>query len=70
MKNLTEEQIERINEVFESIGGGQLTEEETIAMYGSNTISLEDKIEDIWQYYDCAGFDIATEEDLFRFLDI
>lgn len=70
MKNLTNEQIEKINEVFESIGGGDLTEEETITMYGSNTISLEDKIEDIWQYYDCAGFSIGTEEELFDFLKI
>lgn len=62
MKNLTEEQIERINEVFEDITNGE--------DLGKDFESIEDKIEGIWQYYDCAGFDIATEEDLFRFLDI
>ena len=31
---------------------------------------LKDKIEAIWQYYDCAGFDIKSEQDLFVFLGI
>lgn len=33
-------------------------------------ISIEDKIEEIWQYYECAGFDFKTEEDFWRFLGI
>lgn len=70
MENLSNEQIEKINEVFESIEGEELTKEETIAMYSSNTISLEDKIEYIWQYYDCAGVRIGAEEGLFDFLGI
>lgn len=36
----------------------------------SEEISLEDKIEDIWQYYECAGFAIETEKDLFRLLGV
>lgn len=60
MENLTKEQIERINEVFDSIGGEEMQEIE----------SLEDKIEAISQYYDCAGFEIETEKDLFKFLGI
>lgn len=89
MKNYTKEQIERINEVFDSINGEEegLTKEEIIAMYGSDNvefieseedsaselqeeISIEDKIEELCQYYDCAGFGIKTEQDLFRLLGI
>jgi len=62
MENLTNEQIERINEVFADITCGEDFAEESE--------SLEDKIEGIWQYYDCAGFDIKTEKDLFRLLNI
>lgn len=60
MKNLTKEQIERINEVFEDIYYGEDEGIETI----------EDKIEAISQYYDCAGFEIETEKDLFKLLGI
>lgn len=89
MKNLTKEQIERINEEYDSIieegwNGMEIirklekmrncvennvefieNEEETI-----ENVSLEDKIEGIWQYYDCAGLELETEEDLFRYLGI
>lgn len=58
MENLTKEQMERINEVFEDITCGEEFE------------SIEDKIEAICQYYDCAGFEIETEKDLFKFLGI
>lgn len=60
MKNYTKEQIERINEIFDSIGGEEIQDIE----------SLEDKIEAIWQYYECAGFGIKTEKDLFELLGI
>lgn len=70
MKNLTNEQIERINEIYDSLYG-DLSEEELIAMYGTNAISLEDKIEDITQYYEAAGFDIGKSEENFkRFLGV
>ena len=87
MKNLTKEQIERINEVFDSIGEG-FTEEELFQMYGEDNVefveseedsiesnemeemSFEEKIDCIFEYYNCAGFDIKTEEDLFKLLNI
>lgn len=87
MKNLTKEQIERINEVFDSIGEG-FTEEELFQMYGEDNVefveseedsiesnemeemSFEEKIDYIFEYYNCAGFDIKTEEDLFKLLNI
>lgn len=55
MKNLTEKQIERVNEVFEDLYYGEYEEIETI----------EDKIEAIEQYYESAGFDIGTNEEKF-----
>ena len=61
MGNLTNEQIERINEVFEDITSGK--------DFGEEFESIEDKIEAIEQYYSSAGFDIKTEEDLFKFLN-
>ena len=88
MKNLTKEQIERINDVFDSISGEGFTEEEIFEMYGEDNVefveseensigsneieemSFEEKIDCIIEYYNCAGFDIQTEEDLFRFLNI
>lgn len=88
MKNLTNEQIEKINEVFDSISGEGFTEEEIFEMYGEDNVefveseensiesneieemSFEEKIDCIIEYYNCAGFDIKAEEDLFKFLDI
>ena len=87
MEKLTKEQIERINEVFDSISGEGFTEEEIFEMYGQENVEfveseedtiesneeemkLEDKIEAIWQYYECAGFGIKTEKDLFKLLSI
>ena len=89
MKNLTKEQIKKLNEVFNSISGEGLTEKEIFEMYGAENVEfvenekdsiesneiqeemyLKDKIEAIWQYYDCAGFDIKSEQDLFVFLGI
>lgn len=60
MKNLTKEQIERINEFY--FGEVYCDDEEEE--------SIEDKIEAIWQYLDCAGVEIKTEKDLFRYLGI
>lgn len=62
MENLTKKQIEKINEAFDSIGGEELSEKEME--------SIENKIESLWQYYDCAGLNIETEKDLFRLLEI
>lgn len=60
MENLTKEQIEVIEGIFESVYYG---EEEGIE-------TIEDKIEALFQYYDSAGFGIKTEQDLFRLLGI
>ena len=61
MKNLTKDQIERINEVFEDLYYGEDEGIETI----------EDKIEAIEQYYEAAGFDIGkSDENFWRFLGI
>jgi len=60
MENLTNEQIEKINEIFEKLFLGENEGIETI----------EDKLEVLEQYYSSAGFDIRTEEDLFKFLNI
>lgn len=65
MKNLTSEQIEAINGIFETIGGYELSDEEM-----EEFETIEDKIEGIWNYYECAGFAIKTEQDLFRLLNI
>lgn len=62
MKNLTLEQIEIINDIFENISFGE--------DFNGEFETIEDKIEGIWNYYDCAGFDIKTEQDLFRLLNI
>ena len=62
MENLTSEQIEAINGVFESITGGEDFEGEFE--------TIEDKIEGNWNYYECAGFAIETEQDLFKLLNI
>lgn len=89
MKNLTNEQIERINNLYALVSGeGEgLTKDEIIAMYGADNvefieseedyvndlqeeISIENKIEELCQYYDCAGFGIKKEKDLFRLLGI
>ena len=64
MNNLTNIQIERINNIFKNIYKGYEKEFET----------LDDKIEAITQYYESAGFDFKTENDvlslynIFRFL--
>lgn len=59
MKNYTNEQIERINEVFEDITNGE------------NFESIEDKREAIEQYYEGAGVDISkSDESFWRFLGI
>lgn len=65
MENLTSEQIEAINGIFETIGGYELSDEEM-----EEFETIEDKIEGIWNYYECAGFEIKTEQDLFRLLNI
>lgn len=63
MKNLTNEQIKRINEVFEDITLGE--------DMGEDFASIEDKIEAIEQYYECAGFDISeSDEKFWRFLGL
>ena len=69
MKDLTKEQIEMVNEAFKSIG---FEEEEIIEIYGgtSDKVSIEDKIEEITQFYSAAGFDIdKSEENFWRFLE-
>jgi hypothetical protein len=63
MENLTKEQIERINDVFEGITYGE--------DFGEEFESLEDKREAIEQYYEAAGFDIGTSDEKFwRFLGV
>lgn len=63
MENLTNEQIEKINEVFEDITFGE--------DFGEEFSSLEDKREAIEQYYEAAGFDIGkSDENFWRFLGI
>lgn len=59
MENLKIEQIERINNVYESI-----------CEMDSQKESLQDKIENLFQYYDCAGFSLKNENDLFKLLAI
>ena len=70
MKDLTKEQIEMVNEAFKSIG---FEEEEIIEIYGvtSDKVSIEDKIEEITQFYSAAGFDIDKSEllEIFRGLE-
>ena len=44
------------------------TEENEIETNEIENVSIEDKIEELIQYYDCAG--VKTEQDLFRFLGI
>lgn len=64
MKNLTKEQIERINEVFDSLYGDEFSKEEM-----EDFESIEDKREAIEQYYEAVGFDIGeSEENFWRFL--
>lgn len=66
MKNLTKKQIERINEVFDSLYGDELTEEEM-----KDFESIEDRREAIEQYYESAGFDIGeSDENFWKFLGI
>ena len=60
MNNLTNIQIERINNIFKNIYKGYEKEFET----------LDDKIEAITQYYESAGFDFNTDDDLFNFLGL
>ena len=60
MNNLTNIQIERINNIFKNIYKGYEKEFET----------LDDKIESITQYYESAGFDFKTENDLLSFLGV
>ena len=60
MNNLTNIQIERINNIFKNIYKGYEKEFET----------LDDKIEAITQYYESAGFDFKTDDDLFNFLGL
>ena len=63
MKDLTNEQIKRINEVFEDITLGE--------NLGEDFASIEDKIEAIEQYYEGAGFDISeSDEKFWRFLGL
>lgn len=61
MENLTEEQIKRIESEYESIISEGLCDD-------WEDESLEDKYEAIWQYYDCAGFDLKTEDDFWKLL--
>lgn len=65
MENLISEQIEAINGIFETIGGYGLSDEEM-----KDFETIEDKIEGIWNYYECAGFAIETRQDLFKLLNI
>lgn len=60
MNNLTNIQIERINNIFKNIYNGYEKEFET----------LDDKIEAITQYYESAGFDFKTENDVLSFLGV
>ena len=60
MNNLTNIQIERINNIFKNIYKGYEKEFET----------LDDKIEAITQYYESAGFDFKTENDVLSSLGV
>ena len=60
MNNLTNIQIKRINNIFKNIYNGYEKEFET----------LDDKIEAITQYYESAGFDFKTENDVLSFLGV
>jgi len=63
--------IEKINENFNHIAtddSGKIARE-YIEYYGSEeNITLENKIDEIWTFYECAGFDIKTEDDFCRLL--
>ena len=67
MKNYTEKQIEKINEVYKGLYDEDSTEKTSIP---NEDISLEDKIHEIWTFYECAGFDIKTDDDFCRLLGL
>ncbi|WP_305085869.1 hypothetical protein [uncultured Clostridium sp.] len=63
MKNLTSEQVERLNEVYYG---------EILADTGEDGLedTIEDKIDGMWQYLDCAGLVIETEEKVLQYFGI
>ena len=62
----TKEQIEKINKAYKSIYEDS-TEKTSLP---NEDISLEDKIHEIWTFYECAGFDIKTDDDFCRLLGL
>ena len=68
MNNLTNIQIERINNIFKNIYKD--SEELEIIKNKEDSETIDDKLEEITQYYESAGFDFNTDDDLFNFLGL
>lgn len=68
MNNFTDTQKESINYIFENLYKD--SEELEIIKNKEDSETIDDKLEEITQYYESAGFDFNTDDDLFNFLGL
>lgn len=67
MNNFTDTQKERINYIFENLYND---EELEMNFDKEEFTTIDDKLEEITQYYEAAGFAFDTDDDLFSFLGL
>ena len=68
MNNFTDTQKGRINYIFENLYKD--SEELEIIDNKEEFETIDDKLEEITQYYESAGFDFYTDDDIFNFLGL